>query len=387
MTDVYHVITPGDHYSPRTGSAIPTVVHGLSAGSLAAGDGDRYRPWVVLQDDTFRPRYESARCLEFRGMSPPARWRRYLDVGLGRIGFPRRSTAAYFRPAIERLQSVAPGVVVAHNAPIVPWLLRDTDHRTVLYAHNDILRSYSRGEVARTLGHVSRIVCVSESLASQLSPHLPSGLRERIRIVVNGVDTDQFRPAVAREPGPIRVMFLGRAIPEKGADILLRAAAMIDDQELEYVLVGSHGFDSAAALSAYEVELRELADAVSSVVRFVPFVDRATLPTLLQQADILVLPSRWPDPCPLTVGEGLAAGTPIVAARMGGIPELIGDAGILFNPERPVELARAIEKLTADESFRLAMAQASRERALAHDWRWSWRQLATTLDDIADEKG
>jgi glycosyltransferase involved in cell wall biosynthesis len=379
---VYHVITPGDHFSPRTGSAIPTVVHGLASGAAATGDIGRHPQLVVLQDDTFQPRYPSAEVVEYRGVAGPGSRARLVDAALARLGVPRRGAAAYFRPAVESLRDREPGLVLAHNAPIVPWLLRDQPHAPVLYAHNDVLRSYSRAEASRVLGDVARIVSVSDALAAQLREHLPPSLHDRVRTVINGVDTAQFAPVARREPGPLRVMFLGRAIPEKGADILLEAAAIAGRADLEMIVVGSHGFDPAARLSPHEEQLRELADRVPGPVRFEAFVDRDHLPALVQRADVVVVPSRWPDPGTLTVGEGMATGLPVVAARSGGIPELAGDAGILFDPSRPAELAGALVRLADDPVFRAERAAASLARARARDWTWSWRNLARVLDEI-----
>jgi glycosyltransferase involved in cell wall biosynthesis len=379
---IYHLITPGDHFSPRTGSAIPTVVHGLATGAAIAQDTGRYPQFVVLQDDTYRPRYDSARIVEYSGVPAPGSRARAIDAALARVGLPRRAAAAYFGPAAASLRDRAPGVVLAHNAPIVPWLLRDQGHTPVLYAHNDVLRSYSRAESSRVLGDSARIVSVSDALAAQLREHLPRSLHDRIRTVVNGVDTAQFVPAPHRAPGPLRVMFLGRAIPEKGADILLEAAAVVGRDDIEFLIVGSRGFDPDAELSPYERRLRELADRVPGTVSFEPFVDRALLPGLVQRADVLVIPSRWPDPCPLTVGEGMAAGLPIVAARSGGIPELLGDAGILFDPEHPAELADALARLAEDPALRADLAGAALARARERDWTWTWRHLAVVLDEI-----
>ncbi|MGA0567130.1 glycosyltransferase family 4 protein [Rathayibacter sp. KR2-224] len=388
VVPVYHLITPGDHFSPRTGSAIPTVVHGLATGATVAGDAGRHPQHVVLQRDTYSPRYDSAAAVEYDGVAAPGSRARAIDAALGRIGLPRRSAAAYFRQAAESLRDQPPGIVLAHNAPIVPWLLRDQPHASVLYAHNDVLRSYTKAEASRVLGDAARIVSVSDSLAVQLREHLPPSLHERVRTVVNGVDAAQFSPTDLRSPGPLRVMFLGRAIPEKGADILLEAAAMVDGtelggDELEYEIVGSHGFDPDAALSPYEQRLRELAGRVRANVRFEPFVDRQQLPALLRRADILVIPSRWPDPCPLTVGEGMATGLPIIAAESGGIPELLGDAGVLFHHERPEDLAEAIGRLASDSSLRSQYAASARARATERDWTWTWRHLAAVLDEIS----
>jgi glycosyltransferase involved in cell wall biosynthesis len=118
-------------------------------------------------------------------------------------------------------------------------------------------------------------------------------------------------------------------------------------------------------------------------VTFQPFVARRELPALLRSADMLVLPSRWQEPWALTVGEGLASGVPVIAARRGGIPEALGGAGILFDPDRPDELAAVIAALAADPERRRELGAAGRLHATAHDWAWSWRQLAGVLEELA----
>ncbi len=378
MTDVFHIITPGDHFSPRTGSAVPTVVHGLAGGT---GESS-FHNHVIVQEGTFQPYYASAPVIEYPQPTVPTAAGRYLDGARGLLGLPRRGAQRYFQPAVDALRDREPGIVVAHNAPAVGSLLERTAHRGVLHAHNNILRSYSPYEASRALEGFERIVAVSESLAGQLVPHLPPSLRERVRVVGNGVDTGMFVPGPNAE-GPLRVMFLGRAIPEKGADVLLQAARLIPRDDVEFVVVGSHEFNSKTALSPFEQRLRTLADDVPGIVRFEPFVERTALPALLQTAHILVIPSRWPDPCPLTIGEGMATGLVIVAADRGGIPEALGDAGILFDPDRPDHLAAVLTELIADPARRAALARRARERALARDWAWSWTRFERVLDEIA----
>lgn len=381
MTAVYHVITPGDHFSPRTGSAVPTVVHGLASGATRDRQ-HRYQHRVVLQRDTYQPRYESAPALEFEPVAPPSDRARVADGLLARVGIPRRASIRYFRKAVDRVRGEQPGIVIAHNAPVVPWMLRDQPHRTILYAHNDVLRSYGAAEASRVVGATDLVVCVSESLADTIAQRLPRALRDRVRVVGNGIDVDQFTPATEREPGPLRLMTLGRTIPEKGADIFLTAAALIPRDDLEFVVVGSHGFDPHAPLTEFERELRRLGDAVRSPVQFQGFVDRPRLPSLLRRADILVVPSRWAEPWALTVGEGLATGLPVVAADRGGIPQALGGAGILFDPARPQDLAAEINALVDDPERRAAIGVAARASAEQRDWRWAWAQLAEVLDEL-----
>jgi glycosyltransferase involved in cell wall biosynthesis len=229
---------------------------------------------------------------------------------------------------------------------------------------------------------VSAIVCVSESLAERTRSRLPRSLAERVHVVVNGVDAVGFTPGGPRSAGPLRIVFMGRIIRDKGADVLLRAAAALRGADAEVLIVGRPGFDPNAPLSDYERELRRLARASELPVRFTGFIPRDAMPALLRTADVFVVPSRWPDPAPLTVGEAIATGLPTIASRIGGIPEVLGDAGILVPPDNPVALADVLRRLIADPAERARMSVAARARAETHDWSWSWRHLARVLSDL-----
>jgi glycosyltransferase involved in cell wall biosynthesis len=378
---IIHVITPGDHFSPRTGSAIPTVVDGLAR---AAGHHGAPRHAVVLDRSTYRPRYDSADEIEYVGVRGPGRIDRYLDAARGRSGLPRKAVARWFSPVAHALRLQPPSTLLAHNAPVVPWLLRDTPHTVVLYAHNDLLRTYSKREAGRMLGDAAAIVCVSDSLAEQMVDRLPREFADRVRVVGNGVDARQFSPRTASPDGidrvaPLRIVFMGRVIPRKGADVLIRAAADLPDADAEILIIGRPGFAPDAPLSGYESDLRRLAATSAIPVRFEGFTARPELPDLLRTADVFVVPSRWPDPAPLTVGEALATGLPVVASRIGGIPELVGDAGVLVAPDDPGALAAALRTLLNDVDRRVELSTAARAQAEAHDWSWSWRQLDSLL--------
>lgn len=385
VPDLIHVITPGDHYSPRTGSATSTVVHGLAAAAARAGSD--FQQFVVLDASTMHPRYDSAEAIEYVGVPGPSRQERLADVALGRVGIPRRAAARYFRPAAEAIADRPPAIVLAHNAPVVAALLRETPHRVVLYAHNDLFGTYTRSEAARALDGVAAIVCVSDSLAERTRGALPSRMAHLVHSVGNGVDCERFTPraGVPSAPSasrPLRVMFVGRMVREKGVDVLVRAANALARDDLEFVLVGSRGFDRNASLSRYEVGLRRMASEGHARIEFEPFVDRAELPALMQGADVFVVPSAWPEPSGLTVGEGLACGLPVVASRIGGIPEVIGSAGRYVNAGDADGLAAAIAQLADDVGLRRRLGAAARERALRRDWSWAWSNLHAVLEGL-----
>lgn len=382
MRSIVHAITPGDHYSPRTGSAIPTVVHGIASASTAAGAP---RHAVLLEESTFAPRYDSAELIEYSGTSFPSLPARAFDVVLGRLGLPRRAAATAFRPMADALSGCDPSFVLAHNAPALPRLISTQPHTAILYAHNDILRTLTHTEASRTLEQVAAIVCVSDAMAEITRSRLPISLAERVRVVENGVDTVTFHPGNEPRSGRprLRVMFLGRMIHDKGADVVVSAAALLNRDDLEFFFVGSAGFDRNAPLTAYEESLRRNAAPLGDRVRFERFVDRATVPDLLRTADIFVVPSRWPDPSPLTVGEALASGLPVIGSRMGGIPGALGDAGVIVDPDDPRELAAAIEHLADDPTELARLRLASRARAESRSWANTWSQLREVLGTLA----
>ncbi len=377
---VIHALTPGDHYSPSTGSAVPTVVHGLAAAARSVDPGRAQ--YVLVADGTYPDRYDSATPIGYPTRPGPTGLARLADRAIGRIAGARPWSRAELRPLVAGQRGWPPGFVLAHNLVELTALIDPRRHRPVLYAHNDLLRRYARPGLARTLAHAAAIVCVSEFLADQLAATLPRSLHDRLAVVVNGVDCETFRPAATpAEHDGVVVGFVGRMIPDKGADVLIRAAGRLASRDLRLTIVGSAGFDARAPLTGYERELRRTAAELGVPCDFRPFTDRRRLPELLRSFDALVVPSRWPDPCPLAVGEGLATGLPVIASRAGGIPEALGGAGALVPPGDEAALAEQLERL-ADPVERRQLGAAARHHAERHDWSWAWRCLAAIFDRI-----
>lgn len=369
-----HLITPGDHYSPATGSAVPTVVHGLAS---AAAE----RPTVLLATGTYSERYASADIVEYP-MHAPRRLDRYVDVAAARVGLPRAGARASYRAALRPQGSLQPSVVLAHNAvQAVPEIDRRR-HVPVLYAHNELLRSYSAGEVRRVLGPSAGTIAVSDHLASRLAGRLPSG--SRVEVVRNGVDADEFTPPERWERGDtLRVLFVGRTIPDKGADVVVAALRLLGRQDVTAEIVGRSGFSPDDPFTAYERELRHDAAATGGAIRMRTFVPRAEVAATLRGADVVVVPSRWPDPCPLTVLEGMASGAALVASDIGGIPEQTGDAAFLVPPGDAAALAQVLAHLADDEEALRTARKASREHALRRTWRHARADLDTALAHLA----
>jgi glycosyltransferase involved in cell wall biosynthesis len=361
---VLHVITPGDHFSPRTGSATVSVVHGLSS----ARPPDAPRPLVAVARGTYPDRYASAEVIEYEQRSAH-RYERYTDAALARVALPRVNARARYARALTEQADWDPLTIVGHNAVQLVPEVDHNRHRPVLYAHNDLFRTYSRAEAGRALRNVSTVIAVSDFLAERVRSRLPAQIAARVVTVRNGVDLQLFQPTTDRQPQErLRVVFVGRVIPDKGADVLIDAVAALGRADIALTIVGSAGFDAGLPLSEYEQALRRRGAESGSPITFRPFTPRADLARLLSASDVVVVPSRWPEPFALTVLEGMASGAAVIASDTGGIPEATGDAGILVRPGDSSALAEAIEALASDR----ALLQAQRERGLAHARTCSW---------------
>lgn len=170
---------------------------------------------------------------------------------------------------------------------------------------------------------------------------------QKVHVVERGVDLSLFHPGDRAESrrragivmgGPV-VVWVGRMHPVKGLDVLVEACDVLRRQGLEFTtyLVGDGPLRK-------ELEADVAARGLGPVVRFVGVKGKADLPDWYRAADVMVLPSRS-EGIPNVLRESLACGTPFVASRVGGIPEL--DDGVsawLVPPGDPVALAEALDQ-------------------------------------------
>ena len=374
---ITHLPTPGDHYSPSTGSAIVTVIYQMTRWHVQTGARSR----VIVGKGT-RHDYPVGECIEVPFGSLPNRNQKAVDVALGRIGFGRANIRRTVRPALEALTPDYKGAIVAYNSPASMNLFRAKcpGATIALYCQNSLFASYGTSEANRTLKGADRVICCSNFIKDELERKL--GRRDdRLVTVHNGSDTDMFRPSDEVPQGRPRILFVGRVIPDKGPNLLLSAAVKLAEKGLDFEVrvVGSAGFNARADLTPFERSLRELANKLGDKVVFVPFQDRVQVVGEYRSATIFCAPSNWEDPCPLIVPEGMACGLPVVASRKGGIPEVGQDTVLYFNPPNSDELAEQLEKLLMDPALRRDLGQRARIRAEQVSWKNQYKLVHAAL--------
>jgi GT2 family glycosyltransferase/glycosyltransferase involved in cell wall biosynthesis len=149
---------------------------------------------------------------------------------------------------------------------------------------------------------------------------------------------------------PLRVGFIGSLYAHKGVHVLVEALQALDPARVEGHLFGG-GSD------AYRAQLEQLDR--NGVVRFHGGYDPAELPRLLDEVDVVCVPSVWEDCAPLVVAEALAARTPVVGSRIGGIPDFVDEqTGILVPHGTPAALAAAVGRFLDDPALLGRMQRA-----------------------------
>ncbi len=214
----------------------------------------------------------------------------------------------------------------------------------------------------------------------------------RVDVVPPGVDLDVFTPgdqrraraAVGVLSDAVLLLFVGRIQPLKAPDVLLRLAAELvrrDPSLRERLVVGVLGGPSGSGLTHPEslVELATQLDLLD-LVRFVPPVDRATLATWYRAADLVTVPSHN-ESFGLVAIEALACGAPVVAADVGGLPDAVGDAGVLVSGHDPVRWADAVGGLLADPARRHALSRRAVDHAAHFGWAATTQRLLQVYAD------
>lgn len=264
-----------------------------------------------------------------------------------------------------------PFVFTPHFHP--PWSMEGGPRRSALRT------IYDRTLGPFTLRSADAILGVSEAEMALLEPlSLP---RDRVRIVGNGIhlerftgpnDAAGFRDRVGAS-GPL-ILYAGRLASNKGLLHLVRALPAIVEAHPDAVvaLVGADQ-DQGAALRREAESL-----GVAQSLRFVGHVDEAILTAAFHAADVFVLPSEY-EAFGIVLLEAMACGTPVVAARRGGMPEVLdgGRAGILVDHGDPAGLGAAVNRLLADPALARELGEEGRAHVGA---RFTWDAVVDRVE-------
>jgi glycosyltransferase involved in cell wall biosynthesis len=316
-------------------------------------------------------------------------------------------------------------VVHVHSFPQAASIIRQ-EHPTaqiVVHLHVEWLNLLPPRVARRQTRDADLIIGCSEYLADKMRRALPEAA-SRIKVVTNAVDVERFTPVDRNDDDPESrgtVLLVARISPEKGIHVLLDAfeRSLEKNPDLRLDIIGYdapapfHVFENLAdpevvaslrryydttilarlrtwLRSRYPRRLRHLRDTsygsamrrmaerrLPGHVRFLGFVANQDLPQHYRRAQVVCLPSLT-ETFGIPLVEAMACGTPTVASRAGGIPEIVdhGTTGLLFPVFDSEALSSAITELMSDVERRRRMGAAARQRAIE---RFSWDTVASGL--------
>jgi glycosyltransferase involved in cell wall biosynthesis len=190
------------------------------------------------------------------------------------------------------------------------------------------------------------------------------------RVIYTGIDPQRYlsksdNHKLSGDNPVFNLLYAGRLVAEKGVGTVIQALGkLILDQGMRNVRLSLAGSGS----TDYQSYLQRLATqaGLDEYVSFLGHVQPEEMPRLLQQCDVLLLPSTWEEPFSRMVLEGMISGLVVIATPTGGTIEILedGENGLLFTPNDPEDLARKIARLVEDPILRKKLANAGRQTVM-----------------------
>jgi glycosyltransferase involved in cell wall biosynthesis len=282
------------------------------------------------------------------------------------------------------------------------------DMSSLMYdRQRDFRRKLRLYQFRRGLQRAEKIIAVSEATLRDVEDlfGIPP---ERVRRIYNAPDPRflEHKPAAdARSAGPeghsreVRrileryqidypfVLYTGSIRPQKNVPRLVEAFAVVRGQlethpvykELRLIIIGDE-------LSRYPAVRRAVIQTrVEDVVRFLGFVPIDTLRIFYEAAAAFVFPSMY-EGFGLPPLEAMASGTPVVSSNRSSLPEVVGDAAVLVNPENVFDIARGIRDALTDEQLRVSLIARGYEQARRFSWEATARQVLEVYEEVGRER-
>jgi glycogen(starch) synthase len=250
------------------------------------------------------------------------------------------------------------------------------DARTIVSVHGSWpqITLDPRSALVRVFEDAARVTACSRSALADLEQLIPS-MAGRGSVILNGIDPASPAPPGPPPAGPPVFLASGRVVFDKGFDLAVDALARVPEARL---VIAGDGAERA------NLEQRAATRGVADRVEFTGWVAADAMGTLVARATAVLVPSRL-EGFGLVALEAALGGRPVIAARVGGLPEVVADGttGILVDPGDADALAEGMVALMSNRERAARMGEQGRERALrefsatrhADDWDALYREV------------
>lgn len=308
------------------------------------------------------------------------------DGGATIVRVPSGSAKVYLASVLRFISGKKYDIIQVDNRPHYMAAIRKAfpGAKVTLFLHSlTFVPAGSR--VAGSLKSADLIVANRSSLKQRLTARFPNQ-SHKIYTAELGVDTGRFMPANEAERSRYRrkygmgdrytVLFVGRVIPRKGVPVLLKAASLAQKQvPLQVAVVGKGN-------AAYVKKLKTQAAGLGVSVKWIGKLKHAEVHRIYKFADCFVCPSQKHEAFGLVNVEAMSAGLPVIASKIGGIPEIVrhGSHGYLVNDyRRPDRFAEYLIKLGKNREHGRRLGMQGRSSVIQ---KFTWGRTADKLSSL-----
>ena len=244
-------------------------------------------------------------------------------------------------------------MIEIHNRPyLMDKITRGNKFPVSLFFHNDpqtMKGSKSIKERENILEKSAAIFCVSEFVKQKFLEGINQNF-QKVHVLYNGVERKLKRFPKKRK----EVLFVGRLVPEKGVHFYVEAVKTVAHKYPDWTfgLIGSFKLGDNNNRNFYSNTIIKKIRSVGPQAKFYGFKDQKFVEEKMKSASIVVIPSTWEEPFGLVAAEAMNNGACIIASKVGGIPEIINDNGILIDNINLKKLLSKIDFLIKDNKLR-----------------------------------
>jgi len=288
----------------------------------------------------------------------------------------------FWRPLITK----APYVITVHD--LLDYMYRA---RT----NNGLRRTMHSYMTRRVMHNSARIFAVSNFTKRDVSRYF-NVKPEKIEVVYNALDESFLRGhSTAEEQAMIRgryqvdspfLLYAGRISPHKNVARIIEAFSALKAElakdnaypDLKLIIIGDEVSKNP------DIRRAVIRSGMQHDVRFLGYVSIDVLRIFFDMAKVFVFPSLY-EGFGLPPLEAMAHGTPVVASNTSSLPEVVGNAALMVNPENVFEISRALQRVLTDQSLRERMKAAGIEQAQHFSWDTSVHRMIRVYEEVLDE--
>ena len=264
-------------------------------------------------------------------------------------------------------------------------VLRPSGLKIVAHYHNDYSDKWDP-EALRVERRLAAVTDAGIAVSAAVAGHVTHSVGTVCDVAENGIDRERVtcgnrakgRAALGVPADVLLVGLVGRVCRQKGIDTFVAAATIAARQmpDAHFVVIGDAEDQPLLARMTTYIAEADLADRIQFTGH------REDMADMLASLDLLAAPSRW-EGFGLMLAEAMAAEVPVIASMVGGMPDVMGDSGLLVPPDDPLALAEAMTSVLADEARRVGMARRGLDQSTRFDWARTSARVSEIYNRIA----